>query len=132
MDVWDWLSFYPHTWQALRRALARGIWFDAAHATGNFVLALVAGPELRRMLERYAPSAADGGRVGLKLATLAVALASPRHAGRLLAAHQAAERRLRRAGRHAGPQLTAWAALGLGGRATGQRRSIYLARTAAG
>lgn len=53
MDVWNWLAFFPHTWQALAAIWARGLWFDAAHAVGNFVIALVAGPELRRMLERY-------------------------------------------------------------------------------
>jgi len=54
MDVWEWLSFYPHTWQAFAALWARGIWFDVAHAGGNFVLALAIGPELRRLLERYA------------------------------------------------------------------------------
>jgi energy-coupling factor transport system substrate-specific component len=54
MNVWEWLSFYPHTWQAFTALYVRGIWFDAAHATGNFVLAFAAGPELRRLLERYA------------------------------------------------------------------------------
>jgi energy-coupling factor transport system substrate-specific component len=54
MNVWEWLSFYPHTWQAFTALYVRGIWFDAAHAGGNVVLALVAGPELRRLLERYA------------------------------------------------------------------------------
>lgn len=54
MDVWEWLSFYPHTWQAFAALYARGIWFDAAHGTGNLVLALAIGPELRRLLERYA------------------------------------------------------------------------------
>jgi energy-coupling factor transport system substrate-specific component len=54
MDFWEWLSFYPHTWQAFAALYARGIWFDAAHATGNLVLALAIGPELRRLLERYA------------------------------------------------------------------------------
>jgi energy-coupling factor transport system substrate-specific component len=54
MDVWEWLSFYPHTWQAFTALWLRGVWFDGAHASGNFVLALVAGPELRRLLERYA------------------------------------------------------------------------------
>jgi energy-coupling factor transport system substrate-specific component len=54
MNVWEWLSFYPHTWQAFTALYARGIWFDAAHATGNLVLALAVGPELRRLLERYA------------------------------------------------------------------------------
>jgi energy-coupling factor transport system substrate-specific component len=53
MDVWEWYSFYPHTWAALTVQLGRGFWFDAAHAVGNVVLALVAGPELRRLLERY-------------------------------------------------------------------------------
>ena len=54
LDVWEWLSFYPHTWQAFAALYARGIWFDVAHASGNLVLVLVAGPELRRLLERYA------------------------------------------------------------------------------
>ena len=54
MDVWEWLSFYPHTWQAFAALYARGIWFDAAHATGNLALALAVGPELRRLLDRYA------------------------------------------------------------------------------
>jgi energy-coupling factor transport system substrate-specific component len=54
LDFWEWLSFYPHTWQAFAALYARGIWFDFAHASGNLVLALVAGPELRRLLERYA------------------------------------------------------------------------------
>ena len=54
MDVWEWLSFYPHTWQAFAALYARGIWFDAAHATGTLLLALAIGPELRRLLERYA------------------------------------------------------------------------------
>jgi energy-coupling factor transport system substrate-specific component len=54
MDVWEWYSFYPHTWAALTFQLGRGFWFDAAHALGNVAIALVAGPELRRLLERYA------------------------------------------------------------------------------
>jgi energy-coupling factor transport system substrate-specific component len=53
MDLWEWYSFFPHTWAALTVQLARGFWFDAAHAVGNLVLALLAGPELRRLLERY-------------------------------------------------------------------------------
>lgn len=53
MDVWQWLSFYPHTWQAFAAQIVRGIPFDLAHAIGNVVLALAAGPELRRVLERY-------------------------------------------------------------------------------
>jgi energy-coupling factor transport system substrate-specific component len=54
MDVWLWLSFWPHTWQALTVVQGRGVWFDAAHAIGNVVIALAIGPELIRLLERYA------------------------------------------------------------------------------
>jgi energy-coupling factor transport system substrate-specific component len=54
MDVWLWWGFSPHTPAALAAVVGRGLWFDAAHAAGNVVLALAAGPELRRMLDRYA------------------------------------------------------------------------------
>ena len=54
MDVWTWFSFYDqHTWATFAATQARGVWFDASHAAGNVVLALAAGPELRRMLDRY-------------------------------------------------------------------------------
>ena len=53
LDLWEWYSFYPHTWAALLTQLWRGFPFDVAHAVGNLVIALAAGPELRRMLERY-------------------------------------------------------------------------------
>jgi energy-coupling factor transport system substrate-specific component len=53
MDLWEWWSFFPHTRAAFLVQFGRGVWFDAAHAIGNVVLALVAGPELRRLLERY-------------------------------------------------------------------------------
>ena len=53
MDVWMWFSFFPHTWAAFSVVMTRGFPFDAAHAVGNVILALVAGPELRRVLERY-------------------------------------------------------------------------------
>jgi len=53
MDVWLWYGFAPHTWAALVAIVGRGAWFDLSHATGNVVLALAAGPELRRMLDRY-------------------------------------------------------------------------------
>ena len=32
---------------------ARGVWFSAFHAIGNVIFAVVIGPELRRLLERY-------------------------------------------------------------------------------
>jgi len=54
MDVWNWLAFYDqHTWQTFVAVQARGLPFDVAHALGNVVIAVVAGPELRRLLERY-------------------------------------------------------------------------------
>jgi energy-coupling factor transport system substrate-specific component len=54
MDVWTWLSFYDqHTWQTFVAVHGRGLPFDLAHGVGNVVIALVAGPELRRLLDRY-------------------------------------------------------------------------------
>src|SRR5436190_20489320 len=54
MDVWNWVTFYDeHTWQTFVAVQARGFPFDLAHAIGNVVIALVAGPELCRLLERY-------------------------------------------------------------------------------
>lgn len=54
MDVWNWSAFYQqHTWATFVAVQARGFPFDLAHAIGNVVIALAAGPELLRMLERY-------------------------------------------------------------------------------
>jgi len=53
MDGWEWFSFWPHTWSAAVIVYGRGFPFEVAHAVGNVVIALVAGPELRRVLERY-------------------------------------------------------------------------------
>jgi energy-coupling factor transport system substrate-specific component len=54
MDVWNWIAFYDeHTWQTFVAVHARGLPFDLAHAIGNVVIALAAGPELRRLLDRY-------------------------------------------------------------------------------
>jgi energy-coupling factor transport system substrate-specific component len=54
MDLWTWLAFYDqHTWQTFVAVHGRGLPFDLAHAIGNVVIALVAGPELRRLLDRY-------------------------------------------------------------------------------
>ena len=54
MDIWFWVAFWPHTWQAFTVVLGQGVWYEAAHAIGNVVIALAIGPELRRLLERYA------------------------------------------------------------------------------
>ncbi|HET7743421.1 MAG TPA: DUF6580 family putative transport protein [Gaiellaceae bacterium] len=53
LDLWQWYAFMPHTWAALTVTLGAGFAFNTAHALGNVVLALVAGPELRRILERH-------------------------------------------------------------------------------
>jgi energy-coupling factor transport system substrate-specific component len=53
MDLWHWYGFLPHTGAALVVVLGAGFAFNAAHALGNLVIALAAGPELRRALERY-------------------------------------------------------------------------------
>jgi energy-coupling factor transport system substrate-specific component len=53
LDVWNWYGFYPHTWASFLARQATGFPFNTAHAIGNAALALTAGPELRRMLERY-------------------------------------------------------------------------------
>jgi energy-coupling factor transport system substrate-specific component len=53
MDVWEWFAFWPHDWQSFAVVVGRGIPFDVAHAAGNIVLALAAGPELFRLLDRY-------------------------------------------------------------------------------
>lgn len=53
-DLWHWYAFWtPHTWANFTFVLGRGFPFNTAHAIGNVVLAWVAGPELRRVLERY-------------------------------------------------------------------------------
>jgi energy-coupling factor transport system substrate-specific component len=53
LDLWHWYGFYPHTWAALTVVLGAGFAFNVAHAVGNVLLALAAGPELRRVLTRY-------------------------------------------------------------------------------
>lgn len=53
MDLWHWYGFLPHNAASLVVVLGAGVAFNAAHAIGNVVIAAVAGPELRRVLERY-------------------------------------------------------------------------------
>ncbi len=55
MDVWAWSSLGPGATVGSFTALAAsGVWFDIAHAMGNVAIALVAGPTLIRILDRYA------------------------------------------------------------------------------
>ena len=51
MDLWTWYAFLQDV--PLEVVLASGVAFNAAHAIGNVLIALAAGPELRRVLERY-------------------------------------------------------------------------------
>jgi energy-coupling factor transport system substrate-specific component len=53
LDIWAWTSLGGGTTSFLA-LVSTGIWFDVAHATGNVILAVVAGPTLIRMLDRYA------------------------------------------------------------------------------
>jgi energy-coupling factor transport system substrate-specific component len=54
LNVVDLATFGPSwTWQAFWALEGRGLPFDVAHATGNGVLAAVAGPALIRLLDRY-------------------------------------------------------------------------------
>jgi energy-coupling factor transport system substrate-specific component len=54
MDVSDWWYRYAHTWTGLTVSITTGFPFTLAHALGSFVIAFVVGPELVRMLERFA------------------------------------------------------------------------------
>jgi energy-coupling factor transport system substrate-specific component len=55
MDVWAWSALGPSAnLQSYLTLVSTGIPFDVAHAAGNAVLALVAGPTMLRMLDRYA------------------------------------------------------------------------------
>jgi energy-coupling factor transport system substrate-specific component len=53
MDVWAWSSLGGGATSFVALA-STGIWFDVAHAAGNVILALAAGPTLIAMLDRYA------------------------------------------------------------------------------
>lgn len=55
MNIWYLASFGPEvSWAAILLAGGRSLPFDIAHAAGNAVIALVAGPALLRLLGRYA------------------------------------------------------------------------------
>jgi len=55
MNVWFLASFGPEvSWASMVLASGRSLPFDLAHATGNALLALVAGAALLRLLGRYA------------------------------------------------------------------------------
>ena len=51
MDLWHWYGFLRDA--PVTVVLGAGFAFNVAHATGNLVLALFTGPEVRRVVERY-------------------------------------------------------------------------------
>jgi energy-coupling factor transport system substrate-specific component len=51
MDLWHWYGFLRDAPASV--VLGAGVAFNTAHAVGNLLIALAAGPELRRVLERY-------------------------------------------------------------------------------
>jgi energy-coupling factor transport system substrate-specific component len=53
MDVWAWSSLGAGATSFLA-LVSTGIWFDVAHAAGNVLIALIAGPTLIRTIDRYA------------------------------------------------------------------------------
>lgn len=54
MNLWFWLSFvYPLTLRTYVTACAAGFWFDAFHAAGNLLFALVLARPVIHMLERF-------------------------------------------------------------------------------
>ena len=111
MDLWLWVAFWPHTWQALTVVFAQGLSFQAAHAIGNVVIALAIGPELRLLSATRGDSEP---RWSGHEARFRSRRSRPRcDSGRLCRVAPAARRRLRRAGRRSDPSLTAWAVLGL-------------------
>ena len=95
MDLWLWVTFWPHTWQALTVVFGQGLSFQAAHAIGNVVIALAIGPELLRLLERYSRRLRTEVVWAMKLAVAAIALGARRVAGRLRSVSPAVRRRLR-------------------------------------
>jgi energy-coupling factor transport system substrate-specific component len=55
MNLWFLASFGPEvSWASFVLLSGRSVPFDVAHAAGNAILALAAGPALLRLLERYA------------------------------------------------------------------------------
>ncbi len=55
MNLWFLASFGPEvSWASFVLVSGRSVPFDIAHAAGNVVLALAAGPALLRLLDRYA------------------------------------------------------------------------------
>ncbi len=53
-DVGDWVTYSDHSWTQLAAYVGQGLGFDAIHATGCVVFALLLGPSLIRSMQRFA------------------------------------------------------------------------------
>jgi energy-coupling factor transport system substrate-specific component len=97
MNVWEWLSFYPHTWQAFTALWLRGIWFDAAHAIRQ--LRARPGGRTGAASPAGAVRAPPGRRWSCGREAGSAVIAGRGDAGRVPAGAPGAQRRLCRAGR---------------------------------
>jgi energy-coupling factor transport system substrate-specific component len=114
------------SWERFWLLEARAIPFDAAHVLGNVAVALIAGPAMVRMLVRFRERFEWGrGRVRLSTAVAALLLLAvlvPAQAGAAEQGRATAWLRAQQnadggfgadAERDSGPEMTAWAMLGL-------------------
>ncbi|HHW92292.1 MAG TPA: hypothetical protein GX735_06345 [Firmicutes bacterium] len=54
LNLWHWVGFiYPLTWKTFLATYMISLPFDAMHAVGNVVFALVFGPSFYRILARF-------------------------------------------------------------------------------
>ena len=113
MDLWLWVTFWPHTWQALTVVFGQGVLVPGCardrqrrDRVGDRPGAVTAAGALRE-------TAANRGRLGMKLALAAVALALAATPADYVAAHQQSDGGFAEPGQSSDPSLTAWAVLGL-------------------
>ncbi|MGE5542820.1 MAG: prenyltransferase/squalene oxidase repeat-containing protein, partial [Bacillota bacterium] len=83
MNVWHWLSFtFPLSLKTLVVVEAAGLWFDAMHAAGNVVFALIFGDHMLKTLRRFARRLTYIVSVALLLALPLASFARPFQAPR--------------------------------------------------
>jgi energy-coupling factor transport system substrate-specific component len=124
-DVGDWVSYSDHSLGQLGIYVGKGLGFDAVHAAGCAVFALLFGPALARSLGRFAARLRVVWRmpgdivaplllVALILGGAGAAHATSSPAGYLLAAQNADGGFGAAPGQASGELFSGWAALGLG------------------
>ena len=128
MDVWLWVSFWPHTWQAFTVVFAQGVWFDMAHAVGQRRDRARDRAGVTAAARAVREADADGGHMGVKLAVAAVALALAASPSEFVASHQQSDGGFAETGQSSDANLTAWAVLGLtaAGKAPDRSPADYL------